>query len=348
MKPAQYLQEVIALTGFSLVPGCSPIKADPLLRHKCYGTIIGERSGYIVALSMVKIGNQSKLAIMVRYPKLSDSAMLEADLKSIPGIKSFLKTKDIKVMQDSAVLLWGYAFRPPKGSEVVETLDAILSKVPTYCSRFNGKCEDCGTNNVSGIVLYNDVPGYHCSNCQLRIADQQVIAAQNYASSPSNYTKAVSLSFLVAIGCAVMQGALLYWLSDEKGTPVKLWAVIGVLSAMAVAITFAKTIGRIDLMRHAPLVCVLSLVSMIAGDVIFFTWYVAPVAHVAPSRALAHWVIRNLVSIKTDGFLNILVSLCQIGAAALPIEILKKKRPVFTPVFRSLGTAHLIQETAQV
>ncbi len=335
------------MTALTVVPGCSPIKADPVLSHKCNGTIIGQRSGYVVAISMVRIGNQSKLAIMIRYPKLSDSSMLEADLKSVPGIKSFLKTKDVKVGQDSVVLLWTYAFRPPKSSEVVETLDLMLSKVSTYCSRFNGKCEDCGSNSVSGIVLYNDVPGYHCSSCQSRIADQQAIAAQNYASSPSHYAKAISLSFLVAAGCAVVQGALLYWLSDEKGTPVKLWAAIGVLTAMAVAITFAKTVGRIDLSRHAPIVFALSLTAMLAGDVIFFTWYVAPVAHVRPSIPLARWVISNLVSFKTDGFLDILVSVCQIGAAALSIGILKKKRPVFTPVFRSLGTASLIQRAAQ-
>lgn len=335
------------MTALTLVPGCSPIKADPVLAHKCYGTIVGERSGYIAAISMVRIGNQSKVAIMVRYPKLSDSSILEADLKSVPGIKSFLKTKDVKVAQDSVVLLWTYAFRPPKASEVVEILDMILSKVSTYCSRFNGKCEDCGANSVSGIVLYNDVPGYHCSNCQSRIADQQAIAAQNYATSPSCYTKAVSLTFLVSVGCAVVQGAMLYWLSDEKGTPVKLWAVIGVLTAMAVAITFAKTIGRIDWVRQGPIVFVLSLAAMLAGDVLFFTLYAAPVAHVPPSIGLARWVISNLVSFKTDGFFDVLISVCQIGAAALSVQILKKKKPLFTPVFRSLGAGSLIQETAQ-
>lgn len=336
MARSEYLAEVAAALGLKVVPWAETFKSDS---QASKGTAIGLHRGYLVAVALVKAGNARSVGIMIRYPRLADISSLQKDLKEQPELRSFTSKKPLKVASDGLTAGWSYALKKPKVPELAAFVDALISTVSRYTPAFDGRCEECHANPTRDIVLFNRIPGFHCSTCQQRIAAANERAAEEYAQRDANYPTA----FVTAVLAAAVAGAAWGGFLGAIDAGSKEWnPIFHALGAawigFAVCYLMKKSVERLTRTSQ-----VIAIVTTLAGKFWADTLYFAIVIghrQAMPLKQILPRIAPHILALKTSSAWGIFILLADISlSVALPWTPwgrLPKFEAVFQPVSPAL------------
>jgi hypothetical protein len=295
----------------------------PRYDHKIFGhksgALVGVRDGYLLAVGLGKSddGRSSAIRLIVRHGTADPERMKES-LKPAKG--SF---KGLKVEPNTTAAVRTYSFGKPKPAEVSADVASLMGAVAGSVSTSAGRCEDCGREERD-VILFNNVPGYHCSGCQQQIRQKLDASAMQYEARETNLSLGVLYGAGAALAGSVAWGGVAY-LSNH----IFLYGaiLIGLLVGKAVVMGIGKvsTTGRI-------MIGVLTVASVVFGDVIFFTLVVMKERNLPFSFPLMRVIVNNLGAIEGKNVASIIFAL--IGAA---IIVYNTRKPAFKANFVPLG-----------
>jgi len=295
----------------------------PRYDHKIFGhksgALVGVRDGYLLALGLGKSddGRSSAVRLIVRHGT-ADPERVKGALKPAKG-----DFKGLKVEPNIIVAVRTYAFGKPKPSEVSANVVSLLAALSAVAPPGTGKCEDCG-HDEREIVLLNNVPGYHCPGCQQQIRQKLDASAMQYEAAETNLPLGLLYGAAAALAGSVAWGIVAY-----MSNRIFLYAaiLIGLLVAKVVVMGMGKvnTAGRI-------MIGVLTVASVVLGDVIFFTLVVMRDRNLPFSFPLMRAIMNNLWAIESENFASVIFAL--IGAA---IIVYRTRKPAFKANFVPLG-----------
>ena len=287
------------------------------------GALIGVRDGYLVSLGLGKTQNgKSAVKLLLRYGK-AENPQLEDALKAAKG-----KFGDLKVDAGAAAAARNYSFGKPEPQETADSLAGLLTALKTSAApAIAGRCEHC-QRSENQITLFDNVPAYVCSSCQQQIQHDLNTAGAAYEQLETNFPQGL----LFGVGAAVA-GGLAWGLVAYAIQRIFLWGAIGIgfLVGKAVVHGMGKVTwpGRI-------LMGVLTVASVLFGDLLFYTLVVMKEQSLPFSLDLAMEVLRNFVAIETDSEGGLFsVGFALIGAG---IVIYSTRRPEFHARFEPLGS----------
>src|SRR5690242_13606867 len=113
MDNDQYLYELASRLNFVDVGSRQPFPSESSIRWRSLGTIVGERSGYLISISLCRSGNQKLLTILLRYPRLESTSTLNKALKKNFGSLLAI-SKRVQVKPTHAEIRWIYSVRKPE------------------------------------------------------------------------------------------------------------------------------------------------------------------------------------------------------------------------------------------
>ncbi len=315
MNSQEWLTQLSQLTQVPYYPN------HALFEDKA-GSLIGVRDGYLVALGLGKAGNgQSAVKLLLRYGK-SENPQLEDSLKAAKG-----KFGELKADDSAASAARTYSFGKPEPQETADSLTSLLtalrsSAVPALA----GHCEHC-QRSENQITLFDGVPAYVCSNCQQQIQGELSAAGAQYEQMETNYPQGL----LYGVGAAIA-GGLAWGLVAYAINTILLWGAIGIgyLVGQAVVRGMGKVTwpGRI-------LMGVLTVASVLFGDLLFYTLSVMKEQGLPFSFGLVMEILSNFVAIETESEGGLAsVGFALVGAG---IVIYSTRRPEFHARFEPLG-----------
>ncbi len=303
------------------------------------GTIVGERSGFVIGISLCNAGNHKILTILLRYPAISDiSALRNALKKNFRSMFSFAKRVTVK--NTHAEIRWTYSVRKPGLDDIAALIDQFVQALTMNARPFDGRCEDCGNVRTSELTLFNDIPGYHCSACQQRTISDRQQQSVEYGGKSMDFIWGFFWAAMTGIGCALVTG-LGEYLFDEHGKLA--WQVLiafPVLTGMFVGFAFGKRVGRLDLRTQGVALFVLVLACNWLGEVCYGTLYLLRTYHIGFTAQLPAVVFRNLMRYRStpDGAI---IQAVQLLGAFVSVGFARLQRPNFRAEFVSLSEAKL-------
>lgn len=326
----KYLAKVAELTALRHCPKQGPFGESD-------GVAIGNRNGYIVAIGPAKDGNQSTISIMVRFPDVPEETVRTALLNS-STLAVALETGSVeeKHLKKATIgpdaLLWKleYTFGKPKAEKVAALTIALTDSLKGVVPDFQGKCEQCRSQSVSEIMLMNSMPVYFCSGCQFKLQGETDQVARDYEAMEANLMGGILFGSLAAAVGALAWGGVAYAINR-----IFLWGAIGI--GFLVAWAVIKGMGRINLAGQIA-IGVLTVLSVMMGDVLFYTLSVMKLEQVPFSFELVANIIANFWAIETDSSGGIASMLFALGGAGYAVYSMGRK-PKFQAVFERLAPA---------
>lgn len=163
--------------------------------------LVGDRSGYLVAVSPSHAVRASSVDILVRFPLGHTVRGFREDVvKKLPR-----RRRKYVYVGDGAVLMRiPYAVVPPFDGAVERALDGLVGAISEHVATLDRTCEGCRQPNDLGIYLIDDVPALYCERCIERyVRDDDELAEQVAHTSPDlGYGAAVGALAALAIGVA--------------------------------------------------------------------------------------------------------------------------------------------------
>lgn len=290
----------------------------PIFGHKS-GALIGVRDGYLIAVGLGKADDRrsSAVRLIVRYGRMEPALVKEA-LKPAKG-----DFKTLKVEPTATAAVRTYSFGKPKTADVSADVESMLAALPGVASSSSGKCEDCGREQRE-VVLFNHVPGYHCSGCQQQIRQKLDATAMQYDALETNLPMGLVYGVAAALAGSIAWGGVAY-----VSNHIFLYGAI--LIGLQVGKAVVKGIGKID-MAGRILIGVLTVASVVFGDAIFFTLVVMREKHLPFSLLLMQQIVAHLGEIESANFASVIFAL--IGA---DIIMYGTRKPSFKANFVPLG-----------
>lgn len=311
----KYLAELSAATGLPLYENAKVVGDK--------GTLISLRDGFLVSAGLGKEeSGSSAVMVLFRFPPMEDVSALPDALKAAKG-----GFKEVKVDNSSALAVWKYSFGKPKTAEVAEGVTSLLAALKQNAQPYDGRCEMCRGTSVSEITLMNDVPGYYCAGCQEKTRAELGMAAEEYERLETNLPQGLLYGSVAALGGSVVWGGVAYAINY-----IFLYGAVAI--GWVVGWAVHKGIGKINLAGQI-MVGVLTVASVLFGDVIFYTLAFMKEMNLPFSMELLGTVMENFVEIETDskgGVASVFFAL--IGAG---IAVYSHRKPAFTAKFEPLG-----------
>jgi len=326
----KYLSQVAQLTALRHCPKQGPFGESD-------GVAIGNRNGYIVAIGPAKDGDQSTISIMVRFPEVPEETV-RAALRHSSTLAVALETGSVedkhlkKATLGPDVLLWKleYTFGKPKAEKVAALAIALADSLKGAVPDFQGKCENCRSQSVSEIMLMNGIPVYYCGSCQFKLQGETEQIARDYEAMDANIFNGVLFGFAASVVGAIAWGGVAYALNR-----IFLWGAI--LIGYMVAWAVIKGMGRINLAGQVS-IGVFTVLSVLMGDVLFYTLSVMKLEQVPFSMELVTNIVANFWAIETDSDGGLFSLLFALGGAGYAIYT-KGRKPKFQAIFEPLAPA---------
>jgi hypothetical protein len=311
----KYLLELSAVTGLPLFENAKVVGDK--------ATLIGLRDGFLVSAGIGKEeSGSSAVLVLFRFPNMEDVSALTGALKAAKG-----GFKEVKVDNSSALAVWKYSLGKPKVADVAEALTSVLLALKQNAQPYDGRCEMCRGASVSEITLMNDVPGYYCAGCQEKTRAELGMAAEQYERLETNLPQGLLYGSVAALGGSVVWGGVAYLINY-----IFLYGAI--IIGYAIGWAVHKGIGKINLAGQI-MVGVLTVASVLFGDVIFYTLTFMKEMNLPFSIDLLATVMENFVEIETDskgGVASIFFALIGAGYA-----VYSHRKPQFAAKFEPLG-----------
>jgi hypothetical protein len=312
-----YMTEISEAVGLPHYP-----RQGPFGRKE--GALIGARDGYLVAIGPHQ-GSRNRLGIgmLLRYGNVTQPEAVKAAAKDNSSKPSGVKV--LEAGSDSLTLTWPYSFRKPKAPEVASLLKSTLDAIKSVAPTLDGHCEKCHSSATQPITLRNGAPGYTCYDCQHRLRQELDAAALAYEDQPSDFPKGLAYGVAAALIGSLAWGGVAYFLH-------MIFLYGSILIGYFVATAVARGSGKIDRAGQV-VVPLLTIASVLGGDVLYFTLEVAKNAGVHLSAGLLFAVLSNFEKLETGkgGIASLFFAL--IGAG---IALYRMRKPKFTVQFESL------------
>jgi hypothetical protein len=315
MNENEYLQQVATRAGLQHYP-----QQGPWGRKS--GSVVGTRDGYVTAIGFSRDRQGAKVVILLRFKKLEQSDLVKSAVKSA-AIK---KGKLSAVGNDFLRWEWKYSFTKPKLEEVAKLAEDLRAAIKPVTMGFDGRCEQCASASTPALTLMNGQPTFICAGCQEKVRHELDQAAINYEAIVPNYPNGLALG----IGAAVL-GGLAWGLVAYAINYIFLYGAI--LIGYFVAAGVLKGTGKVTRFGQV-LIPILTIASVLFGDVIFYTLIVMKHQNVFFSAKLLNVIVVHLWEIesKGSGVLSLLFGLIGAGYA-----LYSARKPKFQAMFQPLG-----------
>jgi hypothetical protein len=334
MNSQSYLQSLASQFSLTYVPGLNIVKTRK--DTSAVGSAVGTMRGYVVAVSDVRAPKQKFLCVMIRFPVIGETSLLKQAAEALPGIKTFVASKKLTIANDGVGVSWQYALRRPSQQEVVALIENLLSVVVGFAAPFKGRCEDCGKTAQATLTAMNGVPGYHCAECQARIAGEDECRAREYESREKTLPKALLFSTAAAAICAVAEAAALYFANGKDGVDLRLWVVATLFVGIVVGKVYALSVGRIDKWPDGIRAGLITVVANVAADAAFSTLVTCKLLHVAPQASVFLSTLLLWPVIRFRRSILLLVTFGELASGLVAGEVVMKDRPKFVRVFEPI------------
>lgn len=323
-----YLTEVAGMTGLTVYPGQGPFG------HK-HGAAMGTLNGHVVAIGEgtdVASENQRAVNILVRYKKVEMPETVRAAVAAHPGVLAALGTAEFKsshgkhlsAAEDTLIWSMPFTLKKDKPDQVATMAGALVDAVKGVASHFGGKCEICGTNSVSELLLFNSVPGAYCSGCQENMRHEQEQVARAYEMAESSPGRGLVLALLAALACGLAWGAVAFYLER-----IFLWGAIGI--GYLVGWAYFKGAGKIETLGQVA-ISLLTVGSVVFGDIFF----IALVAQKLVGEPLSFELMEAAALAYSENLGDHFMSLL-FGLGGAVYAMYKWRKPRFEAAFERLG-----------
>jgi hypothetical protein len=297
------------------------------------GTLIGEKQGYIISVGTHTSDRKGGIGILIHFKKNENFEMIRAAVQFSPALLSALKIKELsdkyrkefQIGEDSFFWAWPYVFKKPSIDLIAEMVESFLAAIRQTAAGFQGRCELCETNSVSGITLFNRAPVYYCEGCQQKVKEELGIAESAYEEQPSNVLLGTLYGAAGAIAGGVAWGYITFYSNHIYAA-----AAIGI--GFLVAWLTRKGIGKVTVQSRI-LVGVLTLASVFLGDFLYVVLSVMKENNAPFSSDLFFDLFSHIVEIEFRGD-NIPTLLFALLGAYYATRILSK--PNFKAQFERL------------
>lgn len=317
MNENDYLQQVATLAGLQHYP-----RQGPWARKS--GIAVGNRDGYVTIIGFSRDRQGAKIIILLRFKKNEQTELLKSTVKSA-AIK---KGKLGEVGSNFLRWEWKYSFAKPKAEEVATLANALREAIRPVAVGFDGRCEECASASTPSLTLLNGLPVFICAGCQDKMRHELNQAAFNYDAITPNYPNGLVLG----IGAAAL-GGLAWGLVAYAINYIFLYGAI--LIGYLVAAGVLKGTGKVTRFGQI-MIPILTVASVLFGDLIFYTLIVMKQEHVPFSGRLLQALMTHLWEIETkdSGVLSLVFALVGAGYA-----LYSARKPKFQAVFQPLGNA---------
>jgi len=315
MNENEYLQQVATRAGLQHYP-----QQGPWGRKS--GSVVGTRDGYVTAIGFSRDRQGAKVVILLRFKKLEQSDLVKSAVKSAAIEKGKLGA----VGNDFLRWEWKYSFTKPKAEEVAKLAEDLRAAIKPVTMGFDGRCEQCASASTPALTLMNGQPTFICTGCQEKVRHELNQAAVNYEAITPNYPNGLALG----VGAAVL-GGLAWGLVAYAINYIFLYGAI--LIGYFVAAGVLKGTGKVTRFGQV-LIPILTIASVLFGDVIFYTLIVMKHQNVFFSAKLLNVIVVHLWEIesKGSGVLSLLFGLIGAGYA-----LYSARKPKFQAMFQPLG-----------
>ncbi len=315
MNENEYLQQVATRAGLQHYP-----QQGPWGRKS--GSAVGTRDGYVTAIGFSRDRQGAKVVILLRFKKLEQPDLVKSTVKSA-AIK---KGKLSAVGNDFLRWEWKYSFAKPKAEEAAKLAEDLRAAIKPVTMGFDGRCEQCASASTPALTLMNGQPTFICTGCQEKVRHELNQAAVNYEAITPNYPNGLVLG----VGAAVL-GGLAWGLVAYAINYIFLYGAI--LIGYFVAAGVLKGTGKVTRFGQI-LIPILTVASVLFGDVIFYTLIVMKHQNVPFSGKVLNVIVVHLWEIesKGSGALSLLFGLVGAGYA-----LYSARKPKFQAMFQPLG-----------
>jgi hypothetical protein len=314
MKESEYLHQVATRAGLQYYP-----RQGPWARKS--GSAVGISDGYVTVIGFSRDQRNSKVMILLRFKKLEQTELVTTAVKSA-AIK---KGKLGAVGNDFLRWEWKYSFSKPKAEEVAKLAADLRKAIQPVTSGFNGRCERCASTSTPSLTLMNGVPTFICASCQDCVRQELNQASMNYEAITPNYPNGLVLGIGAAVLGGLAWGLVAYAIN-------RIFLAGAILIGYFVAAAVLKGTGKVTRFGQIT-IPILTVASVLFGDVIFYTLAVMKDQHVAFSGKLLSAIVSHLMDIETKGggVLSLVFGLVGAGFA-----LYSARKPKFQAVFQTL------------
>ncbi len=317
----KYLREIAELTGLHYYPKQGPFGKK--------GMVMGALNGYLVSIGtkMDLEHGRDVVGILVRFRKMEEPEKLRMAIQqTLPVSFGSSHGALAQIGSDFLYWEWSYSFKKPKVEEVARLLEMLMGAVKQTAPKFEGKCEVCNSSLTSEITLLNKTPGYFCESCQQKMRMEQDAEAITYEKLPSNFLKGVVLGMAAALVGGLAWGVVAYLVN-------RIFVLGAVVIGLLVAWAIIKGMGKINRIGQV-LIAVLTIASVLFGDVVFYILTGMRELNVPFSLELFRFVLRNFWGLGTAGPISVFFALLGAGY----VLYYKARKPKIKVVFEHLKT----------
>jgi len=283
---------------------------------------VGTRDGYVTAIGLSRDRQGARVVILLRFKKLEQPDLVKSAVKSAAIKKGKLSAVGNNFLRWD----WKYSFTKPKAEEVAKLAEDLRAAIKPVTVGFDGRCEQCASTSTPALTLMNGLPTFICAGCQEKVRHELNQAAVHYEAITPNYPNGLVLG----VGAAVL-GGLAWGLVAYAINYIFLYGAI--LIGYFVAAGVLKGTGKVT--RFGQIIIpILTVASVLCGDVIFYTLIVMKHQNVPFSGTLLNAIVVHLWEIesKGSGALSLLFGLVGAGYA-----LYSARKPKFQAMFQPLG-----------
>ena len=324
---ADYIQSLASMAGIPYYKGASSFNGK--------GSAIGKLNGYLTGFGIGKVGDSAAVIILMRFNSVADHEVVRQAVIASPlvleamGEKKWSKKMEERFVMgaDFLTFSWGFSLRQPGAEKVLNLQRAIVEAIKPFAQPHDTHCDLCSTGKISEVTLYNSMPGYYCEACQAKEGFDAQQAATDYAAKETNLVKGLLFGTVAAFAGALAWGLVAYGINR-----IFLWG--SVLIGLMIAKALFAGMGKVNVIGQIA-VFVLTVASVLFGDVIFFTLSVMKSENVPFSFSIVSYLVTHLVEIESEGSGIMSVIFALFGAGYVVYSAARK--PKFEAKFEKLN-----------
>jgi len=276
--------------------------------------VVGERKGLLIRIGW---GPRERpgLSTCIRFPRvpapdrLRQALIADDTLDALPGRGSARRKMELE--SDARKILWVgrapeftlgdrslvwrrvFPWSAPKEAQVASWVDLLVAAIARATPVFDGRCESCGTGVVRQYVRVDDLPMLLCTTCQQRMQSEGDMADRAYDMIEARHAAGATRALLAAMAGAVAWAAI-------GALTERMFAAAAIGIGALVAWAYRHGAGRVD--RAGRVIAAgLTLFSVVAGEILLYSWWVAKANPEIGFRLDAGWYVYAQAWLKNPG-----------------------------------------------
>jgi hypothetical protein len=324
---ADYIQSLASMAGIPYFKSASSFNGK--------GSAIGMLNGFLSGFGDGKAGDSAAVILLLRFNPVADHEVVRQAIMASPlvleamGEKKWSKKMESRLTTgtDFLTFAWGFSFKHPSTDKVLTLQKAIVEAIKPAAQPHDTHCDLCATGRVSEVILYNGIPGYYCEACQAKQGFDAQQAAADYAARETNLLQGLLFGTIAAFVGALAWGLVAYGINR-----IFLWG--SVLIGLMIAKALFAGMGKVNFVGQVA-VFVLTVASVLFGDVIFYTLSIMKSESVPFSFKIVTALVTHIVEIESEGNGIMSVIFALFGAGYVVYSAARK--PKFEAKFEKLN-----------